>query len=194
VLLSLLLDPFARVCFVFSSKVYPFLTFTAMAVKLFIGGLSWGTDDKSLRNKFSEYGNVEDAVVVKDRHTGRSRGFGFVTLSTPEEADAALNAMNDQEFEGRTIRVDRASERTGEPRGLPPTAAALALVATALVAMVVVAQRTVALAALLAVTVVSVLVATAVATVLTAMVATAAVVITFKRAWLCTCVACTQRH
>jgi cold-inducible RNA-binding protein len=87
-----------------------------MAVKLFIGGLSWGTDDKSLRNKFSEFGNVEDAIVVKDRETGRSRGFGFVTLSTDEEADAALSAMNDQEFEGRTIRVDRASERSAEPR------------------------------------------------------------------------------
>jgi len=90
-----------------------------MSVKLFIGGLSWSTNDESLRAKFEEFGALEDAVVVKDRETGRSRGFGFVTYSTSEAADEALNAMNDKEFEGRTIRVDRASERSGEsrPRG-----------------------------------------------------------------------------
>jgi len=81
--------------------------------KLFIGGLSWNTTDDSLRHKFEEFGNVEEAVVVKDRDTGRSRGFGFVRYSSDEEADAALNAMNDQEFDGRRIRVDRASDRGG---------------------------------------------------------------------------------
>ncbi|CAG8397430.1 unnamed protein product [Penicillium salamii] len=79
--------------------------------KLFIGGLSWNTDDQSLRQRFEEFGVVEDATVVKDRDTGRSRGFGFVRYSTDEEATAALEAMNNQEFDGRTIRVDRATER-----------------------------------------------------------------------------------
>ncbi|CDM38209.1 hypothetical protein DTO013E5_8647 [Penicillium roqueforti] len=79
--------------------------------KLFIGGLSWNTDDNSLRQRFEEFGVVEDATVVKDRDTGRSRGFGFVRYSTDDEATAAMNAMNNQEFDGRQIRVDKATER-----------------------------------------------------------------------------------
>ncbi|KAJ5332988.1 Nucleotide-binding alpha-beta plait [Penicillium brevicompactum] len=79
--------------------------------KLFIGGLSWNTDDQSLRQRFEEFGVVEDATVVKDRDTGRSRGFGFVRYGTDEEATAALEAMNNQEFDGRVIRVDKATER-----------------------------------------------------------------------------------
>ncbi|CAI7566032.1 unnamed protein product [Penicillium bialowiezense] len=79
--------------------------------KLFIGGLSWNTDDQSLRQKFEEFGVVEDATVVKDRDTGRSRGFGFVRYGSDEEATVALEAMNNQEFDGRVIRVDKATER-----------------------------------------------------------------------------------
>jgi len=82
-----------------------------MSVKLFVGGLSWGTNDEALRQKFEEYGQVEDAIVIRDRDTGRSRGFGFVTFSTDEDASKAIDGMNDQEFDGRTIKVDRASER-----------------------------------------------------------------------------------
>jgi len=92
--------------------------------KLFIGGLAWHTDDNTLRAKFEEFGVVEEAVVVKDRDTGRSRGFGFVRFQNESEADAAINAMNEVEFDGRTIRVDKASERAsggggggGYPRG-----------------------------------------------------------------------------
>jgi len=83
-----------------------------MSVKLFVGGLSWGTDDNSLRSKFEEFGVVEDAIVIRDRDTGRSRGFGFVTFSSDAEATDAISAMDNQEFDGRTIKVDRASERT----------------------------------------------------------------------------------
>ncbi|CZR50497.1 related to glycine-rich RNA-binding protein [Phialocephala subalpina] len=79
--------------------------------KLFIGGLAWHTDEKALRDKFEEFGQVEEAVVVKDRDTGRSRGFGFVRFTSEQEAEAAINAMNNIEFDGRTIRVDKASER-----------------------------------------------------------------------------------
>ncbi|KAI5205523.1 hypothetical protein E4T42_00372 [Aureobasidium subglaciale] len=79
--------------------------------KLFIGGLAWHTDDVALRTKFEEFGVVEEAVVVKDRDTGRSRGFGFVRFSNEDEADAAIKGMNEIEFDGRTIRVDKASER-----------------------------------------------------------------------------------
>lgn len=79
--------------------------------KLFIGGLAWHTDENALRQKFEEFGQVEEAVVVKDRDTGRSRGFGFVRYGQESEADAAIQAMNNIEFDGRTIRVDKASER-----------------------------------------------------------------------------------
>ncbi|KAF9368000.1 hypothetical protein CPB97_005074, partial [Podila verticillata] len=89
-----------------------------MSVKLFVGGLSWGTDDRSLRTKFEEYGTVEDAVVMRDRETGRSRGFGFVTFSTSEEAEAAISSLNDQEFDGRTIKVAKASESGPQQRPL----------------------------------------------------------------------------
>jgi RNA recognition motif-containing protein len=90
-----------------------------MSVKLFVGGLAWGTDDRSLRSRFEEYGNVEDAVVIRDRDTGRSRGFGFITYSSDEEAEAAIQNMNEQEFDGRTIKVDRASERSSSSSSRP---------------------------------------------------------------------------
>jgi len=79
--------------------------------KLFIGGLAWHTDDQTLRTKFEEYGQVEEAVVVKDRDTGRSRGFGFVRYAQDTEADTAMQNMNNVEFDGRIIRVDKASDR-----------------------------------------------------------------------------------
>ncbi|RFU25031.1 hypothetical protein B7463_g11301, partial [Scytalidium lignicola] len=78
--------------------------------KLFIGGLAWHTDESALRQKFEEFGAVQEAVVVKDRDTGRSRGFGFVRYGQESDADAAIAAMNNVEFDGRTIRVDKASE------------------------------------------------------------------------------------
>ncbi|KAI1659895.1 hypothetical protein F4813DRAFT_387384 [Daldinia decipiens] len=83
--------------------------------KLFIGGLAWHTEDATLRQKFEEFGPVEEAVVVKDRDTGRSRGFGFVRYVNEEDAQKAIAGMNNVEFDGRSIRVDRASD-TG-PRG-----------------------------------------------------------------------------
>ncbi|KAL7950600.1 hypothetical protein V8C42DRAFT_340221 [Trichoderma barbatum] len=83
--------------------------------KLFIGGLAWHTEEATLRQKFEEFGVVEEAVVVKDRDTGRSRGFGFVRYVQEADAQAAIAAMNNVEFDGRTIRVDKASDNG--PRG-----------------------------------------------------------------------------
>ncbi|KAG2413786.1 hypothetical protein HFD88_002975 [Aspergillus terreus] len=80
-------------------------------------GLAWHTTDESLRAGFEKFGTVDNAIVVKDRDTGRSRGFGFVTFTSPQEADAALNELNNQEFDGRIIRVDFASERNGPRNG-----------------------------------------------------------------------------
>ncbi|GAM82689.1 hypothetical protein ANO11243_006720 [Dothideomycetidae sp. 11243] len=85
--------------------------------KLFVGGLAWHTDDNALRAKFEEFGVVEEAVVVKDRDTGRSRGFGFVRFQNESDADNAIQNMNNIEFDGRQIRVDKASERGGSSGG-----------------------------------------------------------------------------
>ncbi|EWC46329.1 hypothetical protein DRE_04500 [Drechslerella stenobrocha 248] len=85
--------------------------------KLFVGGLAWHTDDQTLRQKFEEFGIVEEAVVVKDRDTGRSRGFGFVRFRDENDAGTAMSAMNNTEFDGRVIRVDRASSRVGQGGG-----------------------------------------------------------------------------
>jgi RNA recognition motif-containing protein len=82
-----------------------------MSNKLFVGGLSWGTDNDGLRNAFSEFGQITDVHVATDRDTGRSRGFGFVTFETSEEAQSALSAMNGQQLDGRELRVDTAQQR-----------------------------------------------------------------------------------
>ncbi|OWM84223.1 glycine-rich RNA-binding protein 2, mitochondrial-like [Punica granatum] len=86
----------------------------ASSTKLFIGGLSYGTDDHSLKDAFSSYGEVVEARVILDRDTGRSRGFGFVDFSSDESASSALQAMDGQELQGRNIRVSYANER--QPR------------------------------------------------------------------------------
>lgn len=62
--------------------------------KLFVGGLSYGTDDQGLKNAFTRYGQVIEARVIMDRESGRSRGFGFVTYTSTEEASAAITAMD----------------------------------------------------------------------------------------------------
>jgi len=82
-----------------------------MAKKLFVGSLSWDTNDEGLRNAFSDHGEVSEAVVISDRHTGRSRGFGFVTFEDDEAADKAMAALNGAQLDGRTIRVDVAQAR-----------------------------------------------------------------------------------
>jgi len=91
---------------------------------VFVGGLSWNTDDNSLSNTFSKFGTLESTRVVLDRNTGRSKGFGFVTFSTKEEANEAVSKMNGAELDGRTIRCDYATERSeggggGGGRGNP---------------------------------------------------------------------------
>lgn len=82
--------------------------------KLFVGSLSWDTTDDSLRDFFATAGNVVTANVVKDRDTGRSRGFGFVEMSTEEEAQKAIQELNGKELDGRTISVNEAKPQ--EPR------------------------------------------------------------------------------
>nr|XP_025885049.1 glycine-rich RNA-binding protein 4, mitochondrial [Solanum lycopersicum] len=79
--------------------------------KLFVGGLSYGTDETSLREAFSQHGQVIEARVIFDRDSGRSRGFGFVTYTSAEEASSALSALDGQDLHGRRIRVNYATEK-----------------------------------------------------------------------------------
>ncbi|CAG8122846.1 unnamed protein product [Penicillium nalgiovense] len=79
--------------------------------KIYVGNLSWHTSDESLRQAFGEFGQIVDSIVMVDRETGRSRGFGFVTYSSAEEAEAAINALNEQDLDGRRIRVNLANAR-----------------------------------------------------------------------------------
>lgn len=92
-----------------------------MAKKLFVGSLSWSTDDHSLRQTFAAFGEVSEAKVITDRDTGRSRGFGFVTFADDECADRAVAALNQTELDGRTIKVDVAQARERERDGYRPS-------------------------------------------------------------------------
>ena len=82
-----------------------------MGRKLFVGGLPWATKDEGLQKAFEEFGPIEEANVVFERGTGRSRGFGFVTFENEEDAVKAKDAMHDQELDGRQIRVDFANSK-----------------------------------------------------------------------------------
>ena len=86
-----------------------------MGNKIFVGGLNWDATDDDLREAFGECGAITDAVVVNDRDTGRSRGFGFVTYSSDEEAKAAVEKFDGQDFMGRKLTVNEARQR--EERG-----------------------------------------------------------------------------
>ena len=86
-----------------------------MAHKLFVGGLPFSTSEDRLREVFAQAGQVESAVVVTDRDTGRSRGFAFVEMSSASEAGRAISELNGREVGGRPINVSEAKER--EDRG-----------------------------------------------------------------------------
>lgn len=78
---------------------------------MFVGSLSWDTTDQTLRDAFKRFGEVVEAKVITERDSGRSRGFGFVTFADDEAGRNAISEMNGTELDGRTIRVDEASER-----------------------------------------------------------------------------------
>jgi len=82
-----------------------------MSKKLFVGNLSWDTNDDSLNAAFSPHGEITEATVISDRHSGRSRGFGFVTFVDDEAADKAIAELNGTELDGREIKVDVAQAR-----------------------------------------------------------------------------------
>jgi RNA recognition motif-containing protein len=86
-----------------------------MSMKLYVGNLSFDTNNQDLLELFGQAGTVETANVVEDRETGRSRGFGFVEMSSKEEGEAAISQFNGQEFNGRALNVNEAKPR--ENRG-----------------------------------------------------------------------------
>jgi RNA recognition motif-containing protein len=86
-----------------------------MAKRLYVGNLGWGVTDDQLRELFGAHGTVQLAQVMMDRDTGRSKGFGFVEMTTDQEAQAAISAMNGQVVDGRPLTVNEARPR--EDRG-----------------------------------------------------------------------------
>lgn len=86
-----------------------------MAKKLYVGGLSYSTTDEALKDAFAQAGAVESAVVIMDRMSGRSKGFGFVEMATEEEAQAAIEMWSGKELDGRTVKVDEARPMENRP-------------------------------------------------------------------------------
>jgi RNA recognition motif-containing protein len=84
--------------------------------KLYVGGLSYDATNETLKEVFSEYGEVTDAQIIIDKFSNRSKGFGFVTFSNPEEAQSAVDGLNESEMMGRKIIVNIAKPQTDRPR------------------------------------------------------------------------------
>lgn len=91
-----------------------------MATKLFVGSLSWGVDDKQLEDFFAQAGEVVSAKVITDRDTNRSKGFGFVEMSSDDEAKKAIDELNGKELDGRPVSVNEARPREDRPRNDRP--------------------------------------------------------------------------
>jgi RNA recognition motif-containing protein len=87
-----------------------------MATKLFVGSLAWATNDDSLKDFFASAGTVVSANVIMDRETNRSKGFGFVEMSSDEEAKKAVDELNGKDLDGRAIVVNEARPREERPR------------------------------------------------------------------------------
>jgi RNA recognition motif-containing protein len=88
-----------------------------MGTKLYVGNLGYSVSDSALEQLFAPHGTVRSAQVILDRDTGRSKGFGFVEMSSEQEAQAAIAALNGKEVEGRTITVSEARAKEGGDRG-----------------------------------------------------------------------------
>ena len=82
-----------------------------MAKKLYVGNLSYSSDEAEIQNLFSQYGEITSVNIITDKMTGRARGFGFVEMGTEEGAQAAIQATNGMELRGRQLRVNEANEQ-----------------------------------------------------------------------------------
>ena len=88
-----------------------------MALKLYVGNLPYSANDESLKEHFSAAGTVSSAMIITDRMSGRSKGFGFVEMGSEDEAKAAIDMFNGKEFEGRTLTVNEARPKEERPQG-----------------------------------------------------------------------------
>ena len=88
-----------------------------MSNKLFVGNLSFNTTENDLQDAFAAHGSVLEVAIMVDRMTSRPRGFGFVTMASPEDAQKAIDAMNGRDLDGRALTVNVAREREERPRG-----------------------------------------------------------------------------
>jgi len=87
-----------------------------MAKKLYVGNLSYDMTEDALKDTFSQAGTVESAIIIKDKMSGRSKGFGFVEMSTDEESQKAIEMLNGKEFDGRALTVNEARPMEERPR------------------------------------------------------------------------------
>ena len=87
-----------------------------MAKKLYVGGLSYDTTENALKETFSQAGTVESATIIIDKISGRSKGFGFVEMSSDEEAQKAIETLNGKELDGRNLTVNEARPMESRPR------------------------------------------------------------------------------
>jgi len=90
-----------------------------MSAKIYVGNLGWNTSDSSLREVFEKYGSILESTIMRDRATGRCRGFGYVTYSSTDEAEAAIHDFNKQELDGRRVKVVFASNHPGDGSNVP---------------------------------------------------------------------------
>jgi RNA recognition motif-containing protein len=88
-----------------------------MSKKMYVGNLAWSVSSEDLQELFSAHGTVNSAEVIKDRETGRSRGFGFVEMETQQDMEAAIEALNGYDFKGRPLTVNEARERAPRQGG-----------------------------------------------------------------------------
>ncbi|MFP4501461.1 MAG: RNA recognition motif domain-containing protein [Candidatus Hydrogenedentota bacterium] len=86
-------------------------------MNIYVGNLSYDTRDENLRDAFAEFGTVDDARVISDRETGRSRGFGFVEMPNSDEAQSAISALNGKDLDGRSITVNEARPKRDRNSG-----------------------------------------------------------------------------
>ena len=86
-----------------------------MSKSIYVGNLPWSVNDQDLADAFSEFGNVERASIIVERPSGRSKGFGFVTMNDAEEGNRAIEAMNGKEMQGRPLKVNEARPKEDRP-------------------------------------------------------------------------------
>lgn len=91
-----------------------------MGTKIYVGNLPFSVSDEDLKALFSSYGEITEAVLIKDKFSGRSKGFGFVTFSTEEAAQKAISAMNEKEVQGRALKVTEAKPMDPDRPRSPP--------------------------------------------------------------------------